>query len=681
MNKCIIYEVYKGNSFDMRLNESQVGVPEGMMRVTGIAAVIGVKNRNGRIYNKENYLHHIQLLQEDIAYGLYGELEHPENFTIDLNNVSHKIEKVWFDPATNQVMITILLLDTPKGKIAQSIIKSGGSIRVSSRAMGNVNKNHEAIITKLVTYDIVGTPGFRETDLRLSESLVNATPIHESSLCESFYINVSEEQMNECMKVTYDGDILSLNNHINKVNMNKNKNLKLLESKLQPSGNGSNLNLKALSSGITRFLNEEWAPLMVQWIADEFMPLYESYLSRKAINESLGKGSCSFGAFYRMQAAEAMRLYESQQPQNGTIVLSQEEQEVLQKCMQGQQLTEEEQQLAQQAQQKLQQNIEEAYQPQNGTIVLSEAEEQALQKLQQGEQLTEEEMQQAQQGLQKQQKMQQQQQQQDVNEGQQQLLTQEEQHCLQKFMQGQQLTQRQQQICQQAQQKLQQQQERLQQDGQQQQQRRQQGRQQISQQEQELRESFNDLNSRLTASYRRLIESEDPQEQEKINQEIDQLKQECDDVKQQIDSLSEGQSQQYKVCQQKIQQGQELSEDDLDGLTQDEIEDLIQQQKQQNESSQDYDDPNDAKVFEQAQLTQEEQQVVKKQQKGEQLTQEEQELFKQAQQKIEQQQLPENDKEVNESLISKNGNAVVAKSGSLLESLQKRMGMALDPKN
>ena len=94
-----------------------------------------------------------------------------------------------------------------------------------------------------------------------------------------------------------------------------------------------------------------------------------------------------------------------------------------------------------------------------------------------------------------------------------------------------------------------------------------------------------------------------------------------------------------------------------------------------------YDDPNDAKVFEQAQLTQEEQDVVRKQQKGEQLTQEEQQILKQAQEKIQQQELPADDKQVNESLVAKYGADYLRKSGSLLESLQKRMGMALDGKN
>ena len=732
-NKCLIYEVYKGDSFNLKLNESQVGVPEGMMRVTGVAAVIGVKNRNNRIYNKENYLHHIKLLQEDIAYGLMGELEHPEEFTINLNNVSHKIEAVWYEPATNSVMITLLLLDTPKGKIAQSIIKAGLPLRVSSRAMGSVNANHEAIISKLVTYDIVGTPGFRETELRLSESVKNAVPIHETLLCESFYVPATQETLNECMKCTYDGDIKDiLNNHIINENMNSNKskNLALLNEALAGGGAPSSSSMPAkISEAVQRWFSGTVAPVFESWMVEHLLPLYEEYNSKKAINESLGKSSCSFAAYYRMNAAEAIRkMNEALQPLNGTIVLSEEEQQVLDKVQQGQQLTEEEKQIAQQAQQKLQQQqqqIAEALNPLNGTIVLTQEEEEVLQQLQQGQQLTQEQQQIAQQALvkqqqqiaqqqqiqegqqqqgqkltqqeqqviqkcmqgqqltqqeqkvcqQAQQKLQQQlKQQQQMSEGQQQgQLTQEEQHCMQKFMQGQQLTQRQQQIVQQAQQKLQQQQQKLQQQ-------QQQGQKSISQQQQELKESLNEKNIALTHAYRRLLEAEQQSEQEKVNQEIDELKQECDELKQQIDQLAEQQSPKFQACQQKIQQGEELTQDDLDGLTQDEIQDLIQQQ-QANESAGDYDDPNDAKVFEQAQLTQQEQQVVKKNQQGQQLTQQEQQILKQAQEKMQQQQLPENDDQVNESLVAKYGASVLGRSTSLLESLQKRMGMALDGKN
>lgn len=97
------------------MNESQDGVPEGMMRVTGVAAVIGTKNRNNRIYTEQNYLYWVDKLQDQIKAGkLFGELEHPESDNINNNNVPHKIEALWYEPKTHQVMITLLLLDTEK---------------------------------------------------------------------------------------------------------------------------------------------------------------------------------------------------------------------------------------------------------------------------------------------------------------------------------------------------------------------------------------------------------------------------------------------------------------------------------------------------------------------------------------------------------------------------------------
>lgn len=153
------------NRSRLKLLESQEGVPEGMMRVTGVAAVCGIENRNGRVYSVGNYKEHIDLLQHDIEEGLYGELEHPEGFTIDMNRVSHKIEKLWIDESTGIVYITILLLDNEHGRTAQAVVKSGGKLRVSSRASGSVDGGGAASIDELITYDIVGTPGFSETAL------------------------------------------------------------------------------------------------------------------------------------------------------------------------------------------------------------------------------------------------------------------------------------------------------------------------------------------------------------------------------------------------------------------------------------------------------------------------------------------------------------------------------------
>jgi hypothetical protein len=91
--------------------------------------------------------------------------------TIDYNNVSHKVEKVWLDESTGQVMGQILLLDTPKGKIAQSIARSGTPLHISSRAMGSVSEKGAVTLEELVTFDLVGTPGFEQASL---------TKVHES---------------------------------------------------------------------------------------------------------------------------------------------------------------------------------------------------------------------------------------------------------------------------------------------------------------------------------------------------------------------------------------------------------------------------------------------------------------------------------------------------------------------
>lgn len=657
--KVLIFEVYRGKMDARCINESQIGVPEGMMRITGVAAQIGIKNRNGRIYTEENYLRHVAALQQDIRDGLYGELEHPEGFTINNNNISHKIEKLWYNPETREVMITLLLLDTEKGKIAQSIIKSGGKVHVSSRAMGSVNSKNEAVIDRLVTYDIVGTPGFKESELVLDENL---KCVGKTSLCESYVLPVNEDVTSPKFNPASQNNISNTSIH----NGMPNTNLSLLESTLAKSKGGRMNEAVTYNDLVTKvgpivekYISEHVGTVMENWILGTVMPLYENYCATKSLNESQGKTACSFLDFYRMVESESRRINEGQQTQNGQIVLTQEEQKCLQKLSQGQQLTQRQQQIAQQAQQKLQQNLQqqqqvkECQQTQNGEIVLSEEEQAAVKKLQEGQQLDQQEQQVAQQAIDKLQQQQKQQQ------------------------------------------KVQQQQELAQQD------------------EQQLRESLNEKNAALNAAYKRLIESDESEEQ-KISEEIDQLKQEIQDVQTAIDAVTEGQqgcqqgSQKFQQAQQKIQQGQQLSEDDLEGLTQDELQQLIDQQKAQNEGGQ-YDDPNDAKVFEgqtaqkyqqivqqlqQADdLTQQQKQVCQKLQQGQQLTQEEQkccqqlmqqqglsqedqDCVNQQQEQLKQQQQgqqkPQQNK-VEESAVN-----IMRQSGSLLEALQTRMHMNLE---
>lgn len=62
-----------------------------------------------------------------------GELDHAEESTINLKNVSHMIVETFWKG--NEVWGKLKLLNTPSGQIAKSLIKDGVNIGISSRAL------------------------------------------------------------------------------------------------------------------------------------------------------------------------------------------------------------------------------------------------------------------------------------------------------------------------------------------------------------------------------------------------------------------------------------------------------------------------------------------------------------------------------------------------------------------
>jgi len=149
-------------------------VDKNNYRLEGIFAVFDKENNNHRIYEWNEYKPHMNYLQDQIKKNkLVGELDHPDKFDISLQNVSHIVEKLWYDEKENVLKGQIRLLDTdPNGMNARKLLDAGFPLGISSRAAGTVQENKKVRLNKVFTYDLVCSTGFQGADLeRITESV------------------------------------------------------------------------------------------------------------------------------------------------------------------------------------------------------------------------------------------------------------------------------------------------------------------------------------------------------------------------------------------------------------------------------------------------------------------------------------------------------------------------------
>jgi len=108
--------------------------------IEGIFLQSEIANKNGRMYPFRTLQREVAKYDENfIMKGrALGELGHPEGPSINLDRVSHKIERLSEDG--NNFIGRAKILDTPNGKIAKSLLDEGVSLGVSSRGMGSLKK-------------------------------------------------------------------------------------------------------------------------------------------------------------------------------------------------------------------------------------------------------------------------------------------------------------------------------------------------------------------------------------------------------------------------------------------------------------------------------------------------------------------------------------------------------------
>jgi len=101
------------------------------------------QNRNGRVYRRNVMEREVKrYTNEHISKGrALGELGHPDGPTINLDRVSHKI--VSLEQKGNDFIGKAQILSTPMGKIAESLLKEGVCLGVSSRGIGSLRPTKE----------------------------------------------------------------------------------------------------------------------------------------------------------------------------------------------------------------------------------------------------------------------------------------------------------------------------------------------------------------------------------------------------------------------------------------------------------------------------------------------------------------------------------------------------------
>ncbi len=133
-----------------------------------------VRNQNQRVYPSREIARAVNFITEKLQSGqsVMGELDHPEELSINLDRVSHLITEMWMNDADGYGKLKIV--PTPMGNIVKTLLQSGAKLGVSSRGSGNVGDNGTVSEFEIVTVDIVAQPSAPNAFPRtIYESLFN----------------------------------------------------------------------------------------------------------------------------------------------------------------------------------------------------------------------------------------------------------------------------------------------------------------------------------------------------------------------------------------------------------------------------------------------------------------------------------------------------------------------------
>jgi len=134
---------------------------DGKILLKGILQKSDTLNQNGRVYPRSILEREVRNYQKFIRENrALGECDHPDSSVVELKNASHIIRDAYMD---NDVCYgTVELLNTPSGKILQSLVESGVTLGISSRGVGSTRREGDTTIVQedfqLICFDMVSEP-------------------------------------------------------------------------------------------------------------------------------------------------------------------------------------------------------------------------------------------------------------------------------------------------------------------------------------------------------------------------------------------------------------------------------------------------------------------------------------------------------------------------------------------
>jgi len=122
------------------IEKESSGLPDGvLLRVTYPICNLGKRNHNNRVYTREVWekvLANQDLQMKLEKRNLFGHAEHPKTVQSSVEKVSHVIPKFWIDEGV--VKQTFEVLDTPYGRIINTLLRANCNVGVSTRAEGDL---------------------------------------------------------------------------------------------------------------------------------------------------------------------------------------------------------------------------------------------------------------------------------------------------------------------------------------------------------------------------------------------------------------------------------------------------------------------------------------------------------------------------------------------------------------